>query len=100
MVPVVMGLQHPPLPEIQVAEREVAPPERAGIDGGEALERLPAALARGPHVVQELADRVALLGAHDRGRLTGTVGPGWERCERRKVGRVGAGRLLPSGAST
>ena len=74
MVPIVMGLEHPPLAEVHLAEREVPPRERAGVDRGQPLERLAAPLAGGPHV----AGGAAPIGWPFSGRTTGGAsrGPG------------------------
>jgi len=92
MVPVVMGLEHPPLAEVHLAEREVPPRERPRVDGRQSLERLAAPLPGGPHLVEKLADRVALLRTHDGRGLARAGGPGGQGREPREVGRVGRGR--------
>src|SRR5262249_50416732 len=67
--PVVMGLQLPPLGEIELAEAEVLERERARVERRELLDRLAAALARCAHRREQLGERLAARGPDDRGRL-------------------------------
>src|SRR5262249_41743957 len=83
---VVVGLQLPPLRETGFTEAEVLELERTRIDGAELLDRLTAALARGPHRRQELRHRLPALGPHDLGRIR-RAGAGQSR-ERLEGGEV------------
>src|SRR5499433_525446 len=56
---VVMGLQLPPLREIELAEPEVLELQRTRVERRELLDRLAAALAGGAHRREELGDRPA-----------------------------------------
>src|SRR5690348_16003714 len=90
---VVVRLQLPPLREIELTEPEVLELERTRIDGAELLDRLAAALARGPHRRQELRDRLAALGPDDLGRVRRAgAGQSRERLERGEVGGESARR--------
>ena len=92
MVPVVKGLEHPPLAEVHLPEREVPPRERPGVDVRQPLERLAAPLAGGPHVVKKLIDRVTLVWAHDGRRLARAGRPSGQWGEPGEVGRIRAAR--------
>ena len=87
VIGVVVGLQHPPLAQIHLAEPSVGPAERPRIDLREALDRLPAALARRAHGGDQLVGAPARLGSDHRGRLGGTGRSRGHRGKRAKVRR-------------
>src|SRR6267143_658854 len=97
--PVVVGLQLPPLGEIEIAEADVLERQWAWIDRREPLDRLAAALARGAHRRDELGDRLAVLGPDDRGRIGPAGRRRGERLEPRQIGgepgRLSGGLRLP-----
>src|SRR5436309_11751889 len=66
---IVLGLEDPPLGEVQFTQAEMLERERARIERRELLYRLSAPLARGLHRGDQLADRLAVLRPDDRRRL-------------------------------
>src|SRR5919106_1098421 len=89
---VVRGLQAPPLRQVEVAEMEVLEPQRSGVALGQPLDRVPAALARGLHGRQQLAERFAVRGPDHGRRLAGRPRRPWgQRPEFRDVVREDRG---------
>ena len=91
---VVLRLQPPPLRKIQVAETEVLEDERPRVDRAKLVDRLPAPLARGLHVGDQGADRLAAFGPHDRRRFGRRRGI---RGQRTELAQIGGERLQGSG---